>query len=335
MSIRLIWMIWRNIKSLFFLLVIVTSTQAQNLSNIPGAFSETGFGVRPSGMGQAYTAISDDAHAFLTNPAGLMMGLRPSFTANYAKLFGIVPSGYFGMLYPLSKNYSLGGGFLFLGDDALMENTLGVSLAASFENVPIRGNELYFDQMSFGITVKSNWASFGNNPDGGQNQVTGSGAGYSVDLGYLLLVNEKLRLGLMLRDLINDFHWNSSVSGEYQEDVPATLRFGVAYALNGVTVAFDLRKNLHDDTSNRAHFGAEKIFWETLTLRAGFSNNLGTADLNRRWTFGFSLLRGVFEKYTVGINSAYRVGNIENLFQFGLDFSWGEPKPMPPEGRVH
>ena len=119
-------------------------------------------------MGQAYTAISDDANAFLTNPAGYLLGRRANFTANYAKLFGLVPSSYLGVLYPLSQKYAVGGGFLFLGDDALSEYTMGVSFAFSFPNLPFAGHEFYFDQMSFGITVKGRWANFGNNSSGGE-----------------------------------------------------------------------------------------------------------------------------------------------------------------------
>ncbi|MFQ5638883.1 MAG: hypothetical protein ACE5IR_12920, partial [bacterium] len=249
-----------KIVSLFCFAALITPAAAfgQGLSNIPGAFSEAGFGVRPSGMGQAYTAISNDANAFLTNPAGLLLGTRPNFTANYAKLFGLIPSSYAGLLYPLGKNYAAGGGFLYVGDDVLGEYTLGVSFAYSPRNLPIGGNEIYFDQMSFGITLKGRWAQFGNNEDGGVNRVTGSGSGFSVDLGYILYVNEDLSLGVMVRDVVNTFRWNSSVSGRYSQNVPTTLRLGGAFNLNGTLVAFDLRKALHDDTSNRAYIGVEK-----------------------------------------------------------------------------
>lgn len=321
--------------TLVCLILLASGLPGQELSNIPGAFSEAGFGVRPSGMGQAYTAVSNDANAFLTNPAGLLTGTRPAFTANYARLFGIVPSGYFGLLYPLQPRLSLGAGFLFAGDDALMENTLGVSLAATFPNPRLGGNEIYFDQMSFGVTVKGRWASFGNNSDGGANRVTGSGAGYALDFGYLLRVNRKLSFGVMLRDFFNRFNWNSSVSGEYSEKIPATARLGIAYQLDGITVAADLRKNLHDDTANRVYFGVEKTVLDLLVLRGGFSNNLGTDDLNRRWSFGFTLLRSVLDNYALGISGAYGTGNLDNLFRFGLDLAWGKTRNRPPAGRIY
>jgi len=317
------------------ILLLPCTCSGQGVSNIPGVFSETGFGARPIGMAQAYTAVSDDAHAFLTNPAGMLLGTRPSFTANYARLFGIIPSGYFGLLYPLSTMYSVGAGFLFTGDDALMENTIGISFAFTAPNIPIGRNEIYLDKMSFGITVKGRWTSFGNNPDGGANRITGSGSGFGIDLGYLFLLNEHISLGIMIRDLVNSFQWESSVSGKYSENVPTTLRFGSAYRFNGLTVAFDLRKNLHDDTANRAYFGAEKILFEMVALRAGFSNNLGSSDLNRKWSFGLGLIRSFFESYAVAINTAYRVDDIDNQFRFGMDISWGIPKKMPRSDRFY
>lgn len=324
-----------KISTLMFLLVyFTTNTTAQRLSNIPGAFSESGFGVRPSGMGLAYAALSNDANAFLTNPAGLLLGRRANFTANYAKLFGLVPSGYFGILYPVKKTMSLGGGFLFVGDDALSEYTLGISMAFTFPNLPIGHNEIYFDQMSFGVTLKLRRATFGNNETGGENRVQGNGTGFGIDLGYILYINENLSLGVVIRDLINTFQWNSSVSGRYGENVPTTIRIGGAYSLNGVVIAFDLRKSLHSDTSNRGYIGTEIHLIPQVVLRAGFSNNLGTADLNRRWSFGMSMLQGFQENYTVSLNAAYQVGNIENLLRFGLDLYWGAEKTST-KGRVY
>jgi len=326
----------RKVSAGIFAVILLVATHGfgQGVSNLPGAFSEVEFGVRPAGMGQAFTAISNDANAFLTNPAGLLLGPQPNFMANYAKLYGLVPSSYIGMLYPLGTTYAMGGGFLYVGDDVLSEYTMGVSFAATFPNIPIGGNEIYFDQMSFGITVKGRWASFGNNPDGGDLRVTGSGSGFGIDLGYLLFVNDRLSLGVMLRDVINTFSWNSNVSGSYSEGVPATMRLGGAYKFNGMAVAFDLRKSLHDDTSSRAYIGAERLFFEILVLRAGFSNNLGSADLNRKWSFGMSFLQGLFENYTIGVNAAYQAGTIENWLRFGLDVSWGTPKNVT-AGRVY
>jgi hypothetical protein len=324
----------RTLLTFLAILFLAPTGLAQEFSNLPGAFSEVGFGVRPSAMGEAYAALSNDANAFLTNPAGLLLGTRPHFTANYAELFGLVPSSYLGVLYPLAENYSLGAGFLYLGDDALSEYTFGVAFAYTPPNLPIGDGEIYFDQMSFGITVKGRWASFGNNRDGGDLRVTGSGRGFGIDLGYIIFVDENLSLGVVVRDLINNFHWNSSVSGEYSQNVPTTLRFGGAYNLDGLTVAFDLRKSLHDDVDNRAHIGVEKEFFNLIVLRAGFSNNLGTSDLNRRWSFGMSVLRSITENYEVGISAAYRVGNIENQVRFGFDLSWGKAKQRP-RGRVY
>jgi hypothetical protein len=312
----------------------INAALGQTLSNLPGAFSEVGFGVRPTGMGQAYTAISNDANAFLTNPAGYLLGNRANFTANYAKLFGLIPSSYLGLLYPLGKTTAMGGGFLYTGDDALSEYTLGVSFAFAFPNLPFAGRELYFDQMSFGITFKGRWASFGNNLEGGDNQVVGSGQGFGVDLGYMFLLNQNLSLGVIVRDLINSFNWDSSVSGTYSEGLPATVRFGGAYRLDGTTFAFDLRKAIHGDTADRTYFGFEHAVLGVVFLRGGFSNNIGTAELNRQWSFGMSIMPEVADRYSMAISAAYRADTIDNMLRFGLDLYWGKTKDRP-AGRVY
>jgi len=67
----------------------------------------------------------------------------------------------------------------------------------------------------------------------------------------------------MLRDVMNKFSWNSSVRGSYNEGVPATLRFGGAYSLDGVMIAFDLCKaSTWRDSKSSISWSREKIVRE-------------------------------------------------------------------------
>ena len=50
------------------------------------AFEETGAGARAPGLGDAFTALADDAYATHYNPAGLAQLERPQFAAAYSKL---------------------------------------------------------------------------------------------------------------------------------------------------------------------------------------------------------------------------------------------------------
>lgn len=51
------------------------------------AFMDPGYGVRPQGMGGAFTAISDDVNAFLFNPAGAVQAQSHQTSFMHAKLF--------------------------------------------------------------------------------------------------------------------------------------------------------------------------------------------------------------------------------------------------------
>src|SRR5277367_1099381 len=54
---------------------------------LQAAFLDSGFGARPAGMGQAFTAIADDSNAPLYNPAGLVQIQWNELSASYSDLF--------------------------------------------------------------------------------------------------------------------------------------------------------------------------------------------------------------------------------------------------------
>src|SRR5882672_1609402 len=52
-----------------------------------GAFLNTDWGARPTGMGGAFSAVADDSNAPMFNPAGIVQVQWNEFTASYANLF--------------------------------------------------------------------------------------------------------------------------------------------------------------------------------------------------------------------------------------------------------
>jgi len=54
-----------------------------------GAFLKVGVGARAMGLGDAFTAVSDDGTAFYWNPAGLSLVRKRELSAMYSGLFGI------------------------------------------------------------------------------------------------------------------------------------------------------------------------------------------------------------------------------------------------------
>jgi len=72
-----------------------------------GAFNDSGWGVRPLGMGGAFTAVANDSNAPLYNPAGIAQLDKLETTFMSAKLFtgleGVdLSQNYFSYIYPVS-----------------------------------------------------------------------------------------------------------------------------------------------------------------------------------------------------------------------------------------
>lgn len=72
-------------KRLTTALLTVLAATAVNTAH--GAFEDTGAGGRAPGMGNAFTAIADDAYAAYYNPAGLGLLERPELGAGYSRMF--------------------------------------------------------------------------------------------------------------------------------------------------------------------------------------------------------------------------------------------------------
>jgi hypothetical protein len=87
-----------NLLCLILMITAITTTEA--------AFKDTGWGVRPLGMGGAFTAIANDSNAPLFNPAGIAQVTQSEVSFMSAKLFtgleGVdIGLNYFGYIHPM------------------------------------------------------------------------------------------------------------------------------------------------------------------------------------------------------------------------------------------
>jgi len=287
-----------------------------------GAFADLQLGVRPAGMGGAYTALSSDANATLYNPAATVLVRYASFTATTTRIFGIVPATFLGVHYPL-RAFSLSGGFQQVGDDLLRETTFAVAgamrgdrlLPHNFLNLP------YLNRMGFSVTARFRLASFGNDESGGPTRITGDGQGYALDFGYYLQLNG-IRFGATLQDAIGHFRWNSSGRGNYVQNMPRRLRFGIAYAEPRLRFSVDFEPTLYNDVSDRIFAGLETSVLNWLVLRGGIAQNIGGPFENKLLTLGAGIYSVTWRQYRLGIQGNYRSSEFDNAFRFGLDLFW-------------
>lgn len=283
-----------------FLLIILFLILSQSLlAGIPGAFVDIGYGARPMGMGGAFVALANDAHAVLWNPAGLTRLKSNNATFMWTKQFELIPYYFFAAGRSVSKSFSLGAAAISSGDKTLRETTVLLSLA-------YKSQEPSLNNFKLGITFKLRNSSFGNNSDGGENQIKGEAFGIGMDLGFQWRVTAKFYTGLILRDLISPVSYhNKTLDKSYSEPVPPALRFGaVCSAIKNLLLAADWDKALSDDTHDKLHAGMEYKILNIFVLRAGFNQAIGI-ETNRKYTLGLGLIYTKKSVLCISLDFAY------------------------------
>ncbi len=284
-----------------------TPACGQELSHIPSAFADIGYGARPLGMGGAYVALASDPYAVLWNPACLPYVRGWQVSTMYAKQYNIIPYALVASARSVGSVYGMGIAALTSGDDVLRETALYLSagrkmgaLGAGFKGV------------SLGATLKLRLSSFGNNPDGGALRSQGSASGFGVDMGMRWKFASKWTAGIVLRDLVNQVYYHNETRGErYGESVPAALVFGTAFlARHNLVFVFDWNKALHRELKDRILVGGEWMLFNTIYLRGGWSQHLDT-DPVRKVNVGFGL-QYFREDFGVRFDFAYQLYFLAN-----------------------
>lgn len=283
-------------------------------ADIPAAFVDIGYGARPMGMGGAYVALAGDAYSVLWNPAGTPYARGWQASTMYAKQFNLIH--YYLMTGARSMgDYGFGAAVLSAGDELWRETTALVS-----GGLKLRRYGRAFQGMSVGATLKLRSVSFGNNPDGGENQIQGSGLGYGLDLGLRWKFARRWTLGILYRDAVNEVNYNNETRDvSYGQRVPSSLVMGTAFLANpNLVFVMDWDKSLSRDMDDRVLAGMEWRLFDILFARCGWSQSLG-AEANRKFNWGLGLQ--YFRKnFGVRVDFAYQSYFLANTPRVSTSF---------------
>jgi len=295
----------------FAILIISTPGLPQDLANIPGMFLDIGYGARPMGMGGAFTATSNDVNAMMWNPAGLAALHGQYATFFYTRQFNLIPYTLAAYANDIdSKNMTHSEAIIVSGDDALRETILLIAGAYKLDD--------YLPNLQIGATLKYKNANFGDNPDGGQGRVRGDALGLGLDLGAIYPIQEKLCVGIVLKNLFDTVSWNTSAMGNYTQDSPMRMVLGMAILPDpNFTIGIDVEKSLHSDTMDRLSIGVERRFFNLVSLRSGAFQDL-TAGAGMNYNFGIGFQHLAFNNMTFFVDAAYVIQEIENSLRFSL-----------------
>lgn len=231
------------------------------------AFLRIGQGARAEGMGGAFTALADDAHAVYWNPAGLAQISRHEIALNHTQYIEKINSQFAALVLPVNKiNGSLGIGTTYVDmgtierRDATGATTGGTQKVDAYAGA-LSWGQAVGDRLALGVGIK-----FIN-----QNLAGETGSGIAGDLGALFFaIPNRLALGVSALNVGAKIK-----TGTTEEDIPRTISVGAVFHLipSRLVLAADGEKEAGTDT--KLHLGGEYTFQGRYVLRAGFQDNKG------------------------------------------------------------
>jgi hypothetical protein len=323
-----------TVLSLLLALVAGSLTASDGDGGYPVAFFQVPIGARPSGMGGAYLAVSNDASGALYNTAGLCSIDRPIFGTSYRALQLDRTLGYATVLFPSRSHSVIGLHWLYAGSGSVrVRDRNGFDLGRDFSvNNHVFGfifAKKVSDLFSFGTKLNYLHTSF---PEVSTYSV-------SFDFGVMAhlseLINREKRdlfpvqdiqAGLSVKHIAGKYMWNSekytqkyttdSYYGyEQQDKFPIEIGLGVSGKLlkRKLLIATDLRKS--EKQHIRFYGGAEYSVTPEFALRTGYSDSRFTAGTG----FVFKVA-----KRSMSINYAFSSDKVEegseHIFSFDVLF---------------
>lgn len=295
------------------------------IMNASASFSDIGLGARSAAMGTAFSAVSNDANAMNTNPAGLATLTAPELAAVYGKLHtGLsddsrIGQGYFGVAAPV-KRYAQG----FMGfswdevrlSEAYSETVFTVAYATSVYRNLYGGVNLKYLRKGYTSDAYTE----------ADPLFAGKGyskAGFAADIGALYRLNSSYTFGLVVKNI------NQPDMGLGSKDiVPMQVKAGAAYWLRNGLVDLDLSFR---DRGYDAAIGAERVIQQKFVFRAGF---LAGSDSRRNISLGFGSRFGALNfdyAFTLPIGGIASTTGSHRLafgFKFGGDYGMPEAEDI-------
>lgn len=303
-------------------------------------------GAKQAGMGEAYSAIADDASAGYYNPAGLAFQDRSKknmlfmHTNWLPKLANDMYYEYYGY-----SQYAEGWGHFafnlvyFNMGEQIRTNSLSPEIVGKFSSFELMASGSYgatmTDNLSLGLTLKAIYSKLA---DVGQEAEKGKGIGSSFALDFGAMYKPPIR-GLSLSAVAHNLGPKISYIDVSQADpLPLHVVFGAAYIpiddeFNRLTLALDVYKPLvmrnaspvealikgwYDENNEFEQIdfkiGSEYVYNNFMALRAGYSYDKD-GELKSP-TFGVGI---IYERLTVDI--AYYAAR-DNPMQDSMRFSF-------------
>ncbi len=299
----------------------------------PGAFFRIPIGARPTAMGGAYLAISNDGAAPLFNPAGVVSLKKKLFATSYRAMDLDRSLGYITLLVPTREESTIGINWHYFGaGEITLRNSDGreIGREVSFNNhdISILFAKRFEEYLSLGLRAGYLYSTFAEM----------STFSVGVDVGAMIYLSgfynrerrdeafmRDVQIGLTVKNLAATYRWdtekyNEEIGGgdlsvEQEDKIPVEVGLGVSarFLKRKLLVATDIIKNEKQDPF--FHGGAEYFISPEFAIRGGYSDGRFTAGTGYVFTIGNQVL---------AIDYAFATDKVdegsEHIFSFDLLF---------------
>lgn len=277
-----------------------------------GAYLRMGIGARAKSMGDAFSAVAEDAFAGVYNPA-----LLPHLSGRQAALsYAFLPLDrkldYIGYAQPLrpkseegEERAPLSAGFALAWIHAGVGGIEGRDLAGNYTQEYSFSENAFFlsfalspaERLSFGVNGK---ILYGRMPGLNNDESAITSMGLGVDFGAYYALFKDLSLAVVLRDNLSKYTWNTEKVWERGTSVndkfPRTTRLAVAYRPPMQWLLLTAETEDSKQQNPRYHFGAEASWRDVGALRLGLDDG--------QLVFGLGIAMQVYGK-RMGLSYAY------------------------------
>ncbi len=244
----------------------------------PGAFMSYGAGARALGMGGAFFAVADDASASYWNPAALTLLERKEFTAMQATMFEGTTLNFFSYAHPttskgtwavsMTQLKSVGFEKVSISVNPGTEDIVDIKTLGTFDATERAmafswGREVS-DKLSFGVMAKNITRTLDTSADSFK----------AIDIAMLQKFSPTYRVAMGVQNVF------SMVSGDTDDKLPLTLKFGQALSLFKGSLVFGLDVAKPQGASSNWHFGGEYwlMYWAALRFGVMGAPGIQEAD---------------------------------------------------------
>ncbi len=308
-------------------------TGADGSGGYAGSFFQVPAGARPTAMGGAYLAVSNDGAAPLFNPAGLATLQKPLFGTSYRVMQLDRMLGYATVAFPVRGESTIGAHWLYAGSGSVEArdsdgDLLGRDIDMSNHQFSILFAKRFEDFLSVGVNLSYLYSVM---PEMSANTV-------GFDFGVMLYIEKlfdrerrdqlpirDLQIGLTVKHISKEYRWNNEkyerryttegIGTEQTDDVPEEFGIGISGRLldRKLLLAADMLKD--QERSAEFHAGAEYYLSPEFALRGGYGDSRFAAGTGYLFKIG---------KHQLGIDYAFSTDKAdegsEHIFSFDLAF---------------